>query len=97
VHTSAGRLPYRAIIHVAGINLFWRASTRSIHDSTVNAVRLADRLGLRTVAFPVIGGGTGGFDAGEAERIMRSAFAGIAGDVRVLIVRYRPAAATHGR
>lgn len=42
----------------------------------------------------MIGGGTGGFDAGEAERIMRAAFAGIAGDVRVSLVRYRPAAAT---
>jgi O-acetyl-ADP-ribose deacetylase (regulator of RNase III) len=30
VLTSAGRLPFRAIIHVAGINLLWRASERSI-------------------------------------------------------------------
>src|ERR671933_2834492 len=37
VHTSAGRLPYRAIIHVAGINLLWRASRRSIEDSVRNA------------------------------------------------------------
>src|SRR2546421_522319 len=26
VHTSAGRLPYKAIIHVAGIDMLWRAS-----------------------------------------------------------------------
>ena len=26
VVTGAGRLPFRAIIHVAGINLFWRSS-----------------------------------------------------------------------
>ena len=25
VRTSAGRLPYKGIIHVAGINLLWRA------------------------------------------------------------------------
>jgi O-acetyl-ADP-ribose deacetylase (regulator of RNase III) len=28
VLTSAGRLPFKAIIHVAGINLLWRASER---------------------------------------------------------------------
>src|SRR3954465_9073940 len=33
VLTSAGRLPFKAIIHVAGINLLWRASERSIRDS----------------------------------------------------------------
>src|SRR5579871_4440379 len=33
VATSAGRLPYKAIIHVAGINLLWRASRASIRDS----------------------------------------------------------------
>src|SRR5512142_46266 len=38
VHTSAGRLPYRAVIHVAGINLLWRASPFSVTESTRNAV-----------------------------------------------------------
>ncbi len=30
VETSAGRLPFRAIIHVAGISMFWRSSERAI-------------------------------------------------------------------
>lgn len=30
VLTSAGRLPFKGIIHVAGINLLWRASELSI-------------------------------------------------------------------
>src|SRR4051812_2688917 len=38
VQTSAGRLPYKAIIHVAGINMLWRASRFSISASTRNAV-----------------------------------------------------------
>ena len=33
VLTSAGRLPFKAIIHVAGINMLWRASERSIRQS----------------------------------------------------------------
>src|SRR5271166_4673352 len=33
VETTAGRLPHKAIIHVAGINMLWRSSERSICDS----------------------------------------------------------------
>src|SRR5687768_6627898 len=48
VVTSAGRLPHKAIIHVAGINLFWRSTERSIRDSVRNALRLAQERGYRS-------------------------------------------------
>src|ERR1043165_9584551 len=38
VLTSAGRLPFRGIIHVAGINLLWRASESSIRRSVRSAM-----------------------------------------------------------
>src|SRR5580698_701508 len=41
VATSAGKLPHKGIIHVAGINDFWRASERSIRDSVRNALAVA--------------------------------------------------------
>src|SRR3954464_12910418 len=41
VETGPGRLPFKAIIHVAGINLLWRSSERSVRDSVRNAVALA--------------------------------------------------------
>ncbi|MCS6859691.1 MAG: macro domain-containing protein [Abditibacteriales bacterium] len=88
VSTSAGRLPYKAIIHVAGINLLWRASQRSIQDSVRNAIRLAEDLGLRSVAFPIIGAGSGGFNRAEAERIMLETFAELASEIEVVVVRY---------
>jgi O-acetyl-ADP-ribose deacetylase (regulator of RNase III) len=91
VQTSAGRLPYKAIIHVAGINMLWRASRTSIQDSVRNAVRLAERLGLQTVAFPVIGAGSGSFNAAEAEKIMLETFAGLESSVQAILVRYRKA------
>jgi O-acetyl-ADP-ribose deacetylase len=90
VHTGAGRLPYRAIIHVAGINMLWRASRRSIQESVRNAMRVAEELGLRSLALPVIGAGSGGFNAEAAERIMLETFAEIESDVEVVLVRYRP-------
>lgn len=89
VATGAGQLPYRAIIHVAGINMLWRASPRSIADSTRNAVHLAERLGLQTLAFPIIGAGSGGFRAEEAERIMRDTLHAMESPLRIKIVRYR--------
>lgn len=70
VLTSAGRLPFKGIIHVAGINLLWRASERSIRDSVRNAVRLAHEKGFRSVAFPMIGAGSGGFDERRAKDVM---------------------------
>ena len=92
VHTSAGRLPYRAIIHVAGINVFWRASRQSIQDSVRNAVRLAEELGLGSLAFPILGAGSGGFDTDQAERLMLAALEGLDADLKVLVVRYRSSA-----
>jgi len=89
VHTSAGWLPYKAILHVAGINMLWRASRASIRDSVWNAVALAEKLGLCSLAFPIIGSGSGGFDRTEAEQIMRDAFAELTSEIDVVLVRYR--------
>lgn len=89
VSTSAGRLPYKAIIHVAGINMLWRASRASISDSVRHAMEMAEALGLRSVAFPVIGAGSGGFNPESAEKVMMEAFEGIESDVDVTVVRFR--------
>lgn len=70
VLTGAGHLPYKGIIHVAGINMFWRATERSIRDSVKNAMTIVEEQGFRSVAFPVIGTGTGAFDRDNAIRIM---------------------------
>jgi O-acetyl-ADP-ribose deacetylase len=70
VLTSAGRLPFKAIIYVAGINLIWRASERSIRESVKNAVRLAHEKGFQSMAFPLIGAGSGGFNEDRAKALM---------------------------
>jgi O-acetyl-ADP-ribose deacetylase len=89
VHTSAGRLPHQAIIHVAGIDLLWRASRESIASSVRNAVYLAESLGFRSLAFPVIGAGSGRFDPAEAERIMLRTFEELDSDLEAVLVRWR--------
>ena len=87
--TSAGWLPYRAIIHVAGINMLWRASRFSIEEAVRSAVRLAEQIGLKSIAFPIIGAGSGGFGRQEAERIMLDTFASLDSSVQAILVRYR--------
>ena len=90
VLTSAGKLPYKAIIHVAGIDLKWRSSEASVRDSVRNALALAAEQGFASVAFPLIGAGSGGADAATVERWMLEEFAAssYSGDVR--LVRFRP-------
>jgi O-acetyl-ADP-ribose deacetylase (regulator of RNase III) len=70
VLTSAGKLSFKGIIHVAGINMLWRASERSIRDSVKNAVRLAHEKGFTSLAFPLIGAGSGGFNQEQAKALM---------------------------
>jgi O-acetyl-ADP-ribose deacetylase len=86
VETGAGRLPFRAIIHVAGISLLWISSERAIRRSTQNALALARARGYRSIAFPIIGSGTGGISADKALTIMQSEIesADYGGEVRIV-------------
>ncbi|WPB76574.1 macro domain-containing protein [Archangium violaceum] len=89
VVTSAGRLPYRGIIHVAGINMLWRSSERSIRDSVTNALARAREHGFGSVAFPSIGAGSGGFDEDRALEVMVSTLEARDAEMDVTVVRYR--------
>lgn len=91
VETSAGRLPFKAIIHVAGINLLWRSSERSIRDSVQNAIALASRRGYRSIALPLIGAGSGGGDPAKVQAIIEEELQRCEFPGQVRIVRYRPA------
>lgn len=89
VRTLAGRLPCRSMIHVAGINLLWRASERSIRDSVRNAVQLAVEHGDRSVAFPLIEAGSGGFDPERATQIMLDELGLIDAPLEVILVLFK--------
>lgn len=97
VLTGAGRLPFRGIIHVAGINLLWRASERSIRTSVANAIALASEHDFASVAFPLIGSGSGGFDADRALALMCDALDALDYAGRVVIVRRSKSASSSTR
>jgi O-acetyl-ADP-ribose deacetylase (regulator of RNase III) len=92
VETGSGRLPFRAIIHVAGINMLWRSSERAIRGCVRSALAIAHRRGYRSIAFPLIGTGTGGFSPEQALEIMQDETRMVDYDGEVIIVRFRPTA-----
>jgi O-acetyl-ADP-ribose deacetylase (regulator of RNase III) len=89
VLTSAGKLPFKAIIHVAGINMLWRASEWSIRESVRNAMALAQEKGFQSIAFPLIGAGSGGFTQDRAKAIMEDELGKIESSMEVRLVVFK--------
>lgn len=87
--TGAGRLPYRGIIHVVGLNIFWRSSEYAIRTSTINALSIAHEHGFASIALPLIGTGSGGFSPQRAEEVISAAARAHPYRGRVVIVRYK--------
>ena len=86
--TSAGKLPYKSIIHVAGINMLWFGSEYSVRYSVLNAMKLVEEYNISSVAFPVIGSGSGHCGKKWSQDIMEKTFEGIASKKRVIVVKY---------
>jgi O-acetyl-ADP-ribose deacetylase len=68
--TSSGKLKTRHIIHAATMQLGGHTTARALRGSTAHSLRIASEKGLRTVAFPAIGTGSGGFPLSECAEIM---------------------------
>lgn len=73
VATSPHGLAARALIHAVttSVHLGFPPPTDTIiHSATANALKLADKLGLRSIVFPALGTGGGGVAAEKAARLM---------------------------
>jgi len=90
VLTGAGKLPFRGIIHVAGINMLWMASEFSVRASVRNALELAKQSGFQSVAFPLIGAGSGGARPEKVLEWMKDSAEQQAFPGDCLIVVYKP-------
>ncbi len=88
VETSAGGLPFKSIIHVAGINMLWRSCERSIRDSVRNAMAIANDRGYRSIALPLIGAGSGGGKPDRIQSIILDELTKCQFDGEVRVVRY---------
>lgn len=71
--TGGGQLKARFVIHAASMELGGSTTAASLRGSTVHSLHLADQKKLKSIAFPAIGAGIGGFPARECAEIMLGA------------------------
>jgi O-acetyl-ADP-ribose deacetylase (regulator of RNase III) len=70
VATSAGKLKAKYVIHAAGMGSDLRTDEDKIKNATLNSLKRADELKVKSIAFPSIGTGVGGFPVHSAAKIM---------------------------
>jgi len=70
VVTGAGRLKARYVIHAAAMGQDLRTDAEKIRAATANSLKQAEELGLKSIAFPALGTGVGGFPYEEAAKVM---------------------------
>ena len=68
--------------------MWWVASERSIRDSVRNAVKVAEEKGMQSIAFPLIGAGTGSVKPERCQALMLDELSQINSEMRVVIVIY---------
>lgn len=68
--TGGGALKARHVIHAAGMHLGGGVSRESLESATRNSLKRAGEKGMRSVAFPAIGTGVGGFPIDECAGVM---------------------------
>lgn len=89
IDTKPGRMKCYAIYHVAGLSPWWTTNERIIRRATRECVTLAVIQGYHSIALPLIGSGTGGFDPDRAQAIIEAEIKSIANlRLIVYIVRY---------
>ena len=72
VITSAGRLKARYVIHAVGPRLGEGNEDEKLRRATLKSLRLADKYGLRSIAFPAISTGAFRFPRDRCARVMLS-------------------------
>lgn len=92
VATGPGRLPFQAILHVTAISDLWRANESAVTEGTRNAATLAHSMGIRSVAFPLLGAGTGGLRPERVKALMDEALQELDFDLDVIVVEFERAA-----
>src|SRR3972149_4251940 len=68
--TGAGKLNAKYVIHAAGMHLGGSVSEEPLREATKNSLLRADEKGVKTVAFPAIGTGIGGFAVNKCAQVM---------------------------
>ena len=70
VVTGAGNLKAKYVIHAAVMGQDLTTDAEKIRQATKNSLLRGDELGIKSIAFPALGTGVGGFPLDECARIM---------------------------
>jgi O-acetyl-ADP-ribose deacetylase (regulator of RNase III) len=70
IATTAGALRARWVIHAAAMGTDLVTDAEKIRSATANALKRFEELGLRSIAFPALGTGVGGFSVSAAASVM---------------------------
>ncbi|MCD6248913.1 MAG: macro domain-containing protein [candidate division Zixibacteria bacterium] len=73
VYTGAGNLPFKCVIHGAVMGQGLHTTNTLIRQTTIACLNIADKLKLKSVAFPAFGTGVGGFPLKACANLMVNA------------------------
>lgn len=68
--TGAGKLKVKYVIHAATMGMDFKTDSEKIRMATRNSMKRAVEYKIKSVAFPALGTGVGGFSFEEAAKIM---------------------------
>jgi len=68
--TGAGKLKTKYVIHAATMGMDFETDEEKIRNSTRNSLRCAEEKKMKSIAFPALGCGVGGFPVQRAAEIM---------------------------
>ncbi len=88
VETTAGNLKAKYVIHAAVMGQDLRTDEEKIRNATRNSLKLADTLGVKTIAFPALGTGVGGFSLERCAEVMLKEAETYPGTIKVIFVLY---------
>lgn len=86
--TGPGKLRYKGIIHVAGINMAWIATEYSVRESVKNALALSERHKFKSLGFPLIGSGSGNRGKEWSKSVMIEQLEKYKGEMEIIVVEY---------
>ncbi len=84
VATTAGKLPYKYVIHAAVMGQDLKTNDRYSRRATISTLNLAEELKLESVALPAFGTGVGGFPMKACATIMVKAARGYKSQAKYL-------------
>ena len=70
--TKGGKLKAKYVIHAATMEMDFQTDARIIEQATLNSLKKAEEMGLKSIALPALGSGIGGFAIAVCARIMLS-------------------------